>query len=886
MKASREEPVGTFSRRKFILASGGIVGAATLFSETPHKLMAGSQSLLAHGVEQASSSGPPLYNADVQTAIGLGDELASIVDRFGQVRSRRAEVRLDLGTPPRPVSGCEWSQSLENGYLPIIHTNLRSPSADLSWVAFASAHQGLKCDYVGIKSAEGSYRITLLFPLTTSITVDQGIVTSGDELLATFPQPQRLAFTRAKYNCLTPATLTWSEAVDTWDSWEPYHLHLPADVDPAFGSGRTVTLGGHSLDYRFPVTKQQNYHVFLGLLIPFQAKPGEQIRRLTVNGQRQVADLGVSGMRTPILLHFVTAPMNGEIHVRCEPDPSTTDPYAEFLLNGIRIFDHPVETKDVMAGRASQKAVFYVQCGREPIRDLASSVVLEYGPQGESSATRWIRLPYDSHRTDAEILRNVSPDSAMAGVKERWDSLLAKGAEYSAGDAKLDNLYKSSVINIFLLREKYAGVANDNGDLYIVKPGATVYDTFWYRDASYIITAFGAAGYPDESEKSLRLFWQSGLKGIFGYWGQQESGVWQSPATEWDGQGQALWALVNHYEFTRDKEWLRRVYGSIRRGALWIENATEQRRIKGVFGETPIYFGLLPAGEGEAIANTYVYYHNFWAILGLRQAIVAAAALQEEEDLRWMQRTYDQLESSLMDSVKLAFERIGNNQFIPATPFDPHSRVWGAIAALYPCRFLEPQNPMMTNTLAYMERDSREGLYHFDPDSVWTYMTADWATCYLLRDELTSFYRFFNGYVSHAAPTNVWVEIIHIKSRRGVGDMPHGWAAAQYVLLHRNALVFENHKYLELCWGVQPEWLRDGGKLSAHRAATKFGTVDFTLQRSGSELVFDYNLASAGHGAPEETRLHIPKLREAIASVRINGRARSLAPGESVIKLE
>ena len=116
--------------------------------------------------------------------------------------------------------------------------------------------------------------------------------------------------------------------------------------------------------------------------------------------------------------------------------------------------------------------------------------------------------------------------------------------------------------------------------------------------------------------------------------------------------------------------------------------------------------------------------------------------------------------------------------------------------------------------------------------------------------------------------------------------MPHGWAAAQYVLLHRNALVFENHKYLELCWGVQPEWLRDGGKLSAHRAATKFGTVDFTLQRSGSELVFDYNLASAGHGAPEETRLHIPKLREAIASVRINGRARSLAPGESVIKLE
>jgi hypothetical protein len=839
-----------------------------------------------HRTDTQNSHASPLYNADVQTAIGLGDELASIVDRFGQVRSRRAEVRLELGTPPRPIAGCEWSQSLENGYLPIVRTHLRSPSADLSWVAFASAHQDLKCDYVGIKSSEAAYRITLLFPFTTSIAVDQGIVTSGDELLATFLQPQRLAFTQAKYNCMTPETQTWSEAEDTWDSWEPYHLHLPADVDPAFGSGRTATLGGHSLDYRFPVSKHQNYHVFLGLLIPFQAKPGEQIRRLTVNGQRQVADLGVSGMRAPILLHFVTTPMNGDIHVRCEPDPSTTDPYAQFLLNGIWIFDQPVEMKEVMTGRANQNATFYVQCGREPICDLASSVVLEYGPQRESSATRWICLPYDSHRSEAEALRKISLDEAMAGVKERWDSLLAKGAEFSTGDAKLDNLYKSSVINIFLLREKYAGVANDGGDLYIVKPGATVYDNFWYRDASYIITAMGAAGYAGESEKSLRLFWQSGLKGMFGYWGQQECGVWQSPATEWDGQGQSLWTLVNHYEFTRDKDWLGRVYSSIRKGALWIKNATEQTRLKGVFGETPIYYGLLASGEGEAIANTYVYYHNFWAILGLRQAIVAAEALQEGEDLKWMQRTYDQLESSLLASLKLAFERIGNNQFIPATPFDPHSRVWGALAALYPCRFLEPQNPMMTNTLAYMERDSREDLYHFDPDSVWTYITADWATCYLLRDELTSFYRFFNGYVSHAAPTNVWVEIIHIKSRLGVGDMPHGWAAAQYMLLHRHALVFENQKYLELCWGVQQSWLDDGSRIVLKRAPTRFGKLDFELKRSGQALLLEYHLEpEGGYPSPEEIRFHIPQLKENIVSIEINGKVRTLSPGKSVMTL-
>ena len=73
-----------------------------------------------------------------------------------------------------------------------------------------------------------------------------------------------------------------------------------------------------------------------------------------------------------------------------------------------------------------------------------------------------------------------------------------------------------------------------------MKPGATTYNAFWYRDASYLTAALGVAGHPDEVEKSLRLFWQSGLKGNFASYGQQESGVWQSPMNELDGPGQAL----------------------------------------------------------------------------------------------------------------------------------------------------------------------------------------------------------------------------------------------------------------------------------------------------------------------------------------------------------
>jgi hypothetical protein len=113
--------------------------------------------------------------------------------------------------------------------------------------------------------------------------------------------------------------------------------------------------------------------------------------------------------------------------------------------------------------------------------------------------------------------------------------------------------------------------------------------------------------------------------------------------------------------------------------------------------------------------------------------------------------------------------------------------------------------------------------------------------------------------------------------------MPHGWAAGQYVLLHRHSLVFENEKTLELCWGVQPEWLAEGAKVTVKKAPTRFGLLDFELQRQGAELRFDYHLA--GPGSAEHVRLHIPPGLTGITSVRINGKARALGLGETVVQV-
>jgi len=879
------------NRRHFLLKSGTSLGL-TVAAPGVLSLI---DALAAPGAEtpskQAGAASPaagrrPLYNTNLQTATGLGDEPAAFLDKFGQLKTRHAEVQVELGSPPQALTKEACSQSLASGYLPIVTSEVHGPKGAFRWTTFTSEADGQKADYVGIEEAKEGARLTLWFTDTTSIQVNNGKVTSGDRVLALLPAAKVASVTQAKYNYLTPEA---APIQGPYIDWGDGHTEEPPKAlpgfDPAFSGGRSGFLN-RPIEYRFPVESGKTYHVFLGVVRNEPYHPGDSLVKLSVNGDSQVVDMGLLEKGKPAVREFTVSSASGEIRVKSECDASSVAPYRGSMLQGIWILDSPAKADDVRAGKVSQQARFYVKCGKEVKNDVACSVVLDLPAPKPGAETLWIKLPYDLNQANAARAASVAPASAQTAAQQRWGTLLNSGAEYTTGVKRLDDLYKTSLINVYLLRTRYAGAANNGEDLFVVKPGAGDYDAFWYRDGAYLVTALDLAGYADDAEKSLRLFWQQNLSGIFASYAQQRCGVWQAPNTEWDGQGQALWALVNHYQVTGDKDYLRTVYGSIRRGAQWIKNVTELNQIVNENGEKPCYYGLIPAGEGEAIgSNTYFYYHDFWAVIGLRLAVAAAEALGETQDAAWMKQTYDEFCSNLLASVKYAYQRAGNNQVIPATPFDPALDIWGSITALYPARFLGVQDPMMTGTLDRMAKHAQEDEYtFFVTKKLWTYITADWAMCYLLRNDLPMFYRLFNGYVAHASPTNAWIEEIFLHTHFGTGDMPHGWAAGQYVLLHRNALVYEDGNKLELGWGVQPDWLKDGAKISVKQAPTIFGKVQYDLQRSGSTLSLDYTLTPApGQAAAEAVRLHIPNLGGQITSVRINGKERSVSAGESVI---
>jgi len=60
-----------------------------------------------------------------------------------------------------------------------------------------------------------------------------------------------------------------------------------------------------------------------------------------------------------------------------------------------------------------------------------------------------------------------------------------------------------------------------------------------------------------------------------------------------------------------------------------------------------------------------------------------------------------------------------------------------------------------------------------------------------------------------------------------MGDIPHGWACAEFMLLLRDMLFFEASEdtdpHIYLAPGIQPAWLGNGEKIAVSNAPTAFG---------------------------------------------------------------
>ena len=216
----------------------------------------------------------PLYNTNLQTATGLGDEPPGFLDKSGQLTTRNAEVQAEIGPSHRSAAKAACSQSLQDGYLPIVTSEVRTPQGSLRWVTFTSQADELKADYIGIEEAkEGLNVYACGFRDVTSIKVSEGTVTSGDKVLAILPPAKVVEVTQAKYNYLTPEAGPIEWPFMTGEGIRIPRNRCRVSILPS-AVGRSGFLN-RPIEYRFPVASGKTYHVFLGLVETEQSSLGE-----------------------------------------------------------------------------------------------------------------------------------------------------------------------------------------------------------------------------------------------------------------------------------------------------------------------------------------------------------------------------------------------------------------------------------------------------------------------------------------------------------------------------------------------------------------------------------------------------------------------------------
>jgi hypothetical protein len=313
---------------------------------------------------------------------------------------------------------------------------------------------------------------------------------------------------------------------------------------------------------------------------------------------------------------------------------------------------------------------------------------------------------------------------------------------------------------------------------------------------------------------------------------------------------------------TRDLEYLERVYPRMLKGCE-LARTLRARQTGKEFEGTP-YFGLMPksVSQDNFSIPAYLYVDNWWALLGLKATAEAAASIGKVEDAAWLKREYDALLRATLESIRAVMKRDGLDAmpaFADDWPDDQEKvdaehrilgdtqRAWAHRPALYPGRSMGVALPEDLFARSYRKFWERAGRFsHYDGGWYVEYEQLFWG--YNVQLAMPPMYvgmedvalKSIAWSLDHQACPGGWAEgYVTCDGARGtrevcpgplVGDVPHGWVAAYYVLLLRNMLMREEDGALLLLPCIPETWLARGERIGLKKAPTYFGSIDWTAE--------------------------------------------------------
>jgi hypothetical protein len=341
---------------------------------------------------------------------------------------------------------------------------------------------------------------------------------------------------------------------------------------------------------------------------------------------------------------------------------------------------------------------------------------------------------------------------------------------------------------------------------------------------------------------------------------------------EHDSHGQLIAAIADCYRFIGDAHFLKECWPFVVKAVGCIEGLLDES-------------GLLPVSvshEGYLAQPVHSYWDDFWALRGLRDAVDLAQKIGDRDAAARWSRAAGRFASALFESIERtrAAHRL---DFIPGrvewADFDPTATA-NAIALLGVAEGLDRKAVEQTFDRYLSDwRRKRSGLLEWEQYSPYEIRIIGALVRLGRRNDALELLRFFLS-DRRPPPWNQWPEIAW-RDRRApahLGDLPHTWVAAEYVLAVRSLFAYEraDDRTLVVAAGVASEWTSGSG-VTVRDMPTLYGSLSFCA-RALDEHTFRCEI---GPGVDARIELR-PPLSQPLVSVTVNGQPHRDFDAESV----
>ncbi|MBC8126616.1 MAG: discoidin domain-containing protein [Gloeobacteraceae cyanobacterium ES-bin-144] len=565
------------------------------------------------------------------------------------------------------------------------------------------------------------------------------------------------------------------------------------------GKGDDLTL---HVTYRLKCNAPATNVRMLVTVRPFQVNPPWQAFR-NLGGCSPIHRIGCSPDGMTVNLRDVSA----------TPAPDTCGASA-FEEGGVLLF--------LTSSKAPTRSEVDDACG------LASGVMTWNVPSGKSTMEVTVSVPYFGEISKSS---NKGRSKALAA----WRKTLGKVRWHVPGCAvPAFDCFRTAAAHILINRDGPA-----------IQPGPRRYTRSWVRDCVIMGAALAKAGLP----KPLREFltWYAQF--------QREDGfipcVVDRDGIDWlvehDSHGQFLWGIREVIRESGDQQFLKTMYPRVLAAANYLIAIRAKRMTKEyAAGEHSACFGLLPESashEGYLAHPVHSYWDDFWGIRGLEAAADLAAAMNLTDDsTRWKSEADHFQADTLCSIIKVIAGK--NLNYIPGSvewaDFDP-TATSNAIAMLDFADAL-PDGPLHAMLETYLDGFRRK----HRGEMVWNNYTA-----YEIRI-IGAFVRLgnrdvanelLNFFLSDRRPLewNQWPEITwrDPRSPGHLGDVPHTWIAAEYLLALASMVVAERDATASvvLASGMPWTWISEENEFSVSNLPTRYGPLDFLIHASSSDSI-------------------------------------------------